>query len=251
MSELHTVPTTASRLPRNALLVGGGLALAGFGLAAGLMLRAPAEKPATAPVTASATTDAPLTAQPNAVPAQSAAPAPAPAVAPHKPAPVAAHSAPRHETTTARAPSGDRVESSGVREAGRVTAQACASCGVIESVTPVQQKGEGTGVGAVAGGVVGGALGNQMGHGNGRAAMTILGAIGGGLAGNEIEKRTRSETVYQVAVRMDDGSLRTITQRTAPTAGQRVTVQGQTIKALGSGNAGSAEPRLVQTGQGV
>jgi outer membrane lipoprotein SlyB len=249
MSETHTVPTHASRLPRNALLVGGGLALAGFGLAAGLMLRAPADQPAAAPATAAATANDPSTAPPNAAPTP--APAPAPATASRKPAPVAAHTAPRHDTSTARAPSNERVDANGVREANRVTAQACANCGVIESVTPVQQKGEGSGVGAVAGGVVGGALGNQMGHGNGRAAMTILGAIGGGLAGNEIEKRARSETVYQVAVRMDDGSLRTITQRTAATAGQRVTVQGQTIKALGSGNAGTAEPRLVQTSQGV
>ena len=104
----------------------------------------------------------------------------------------------------------------------------------------------------MAGGVVGGALGNQMGHGNGRAAMTILGAIGGGLAGNEIEKRTRSETVYQVRVRMDDGSVRTLTQQTAPAAGARVAVEGQTLRALGNAPATGNEPRLVHTNaQGV
>ena len=35
-------------------------------------------------------------------------------------------------------------------------------------------------MGAVAGGVLGAVLGNQVGHGNGRAAATLLGAVGGG-----------------------------------------------------------------------
>jgi outer membrane lipoprotein SlyB len=108
---------------------------------------------------------------------------------------------------------------------------ACSSCGVIESVTPFQQKGEGSGIGAVAGGVVGGVIGNQMGGGNGKKAMTVLGAIGGGMAGHEIEKRQRSTTLYSVKVRMEDGTLRTVTQSTAPTVGQKVTVDGSQIKA--------------------
>src|SRR5436190_154739 len=90
----------------------------------------------------------------------------------------------------------------------------CTQCGVIEGVREVQQKGTGTGLGAVGGAVVGGAVGNQIGKGSGRTAMTVLGAIGGGLAGNEVEKRVRSETVYEVRVRMDDGSVRTLTQKT-------------------------------------
>jgi outer membrane lipoprotein SlyB len=53
------------------------------------------------------------------------------------------------------------------------------------------------------------------------------------MAGHEIEKRQRATTVYQVKVRMDDGSTRTITQSTAPTVGQKVTVEGQQIKARG------------------
>lgn len=115
--------------------------------------------------------------------------------------------------------------------AGKTAAVSCASCGVVEAVTPVQQKGEGSGVGAVGGAVVGGLLGNQMGSGGGKKAMTVIGAVGGGLAGNEIEKRQRATTVYQVKVRMDDGSTRTVTQSTAPTVGQKVTVEGQQVKA--------------------
>jgi outer membrane lipoprotein SlyB len=113
----------------------------------------------------------------------------------------------------------------------RVAAAACATCGVVEAVTPFEQKGEGTGIGAVAGGVLGGVLGNQVGGGNGKKAMTVLGAVGGGMAGHEIEKRQRSTTQYSVKVRMEDGTLRTLTQATAPTVGQKVTVEGTQIKA--------------------
>lgn len=113
----------------------------------------------------------------------------------------------------------------------KVAAATCATCGVIESVTPFEKKGEGSGVGAVGGAVVGGLIGNQMGGGSGKKAMTVIGAVGGGLAGNEIEKRQKATTLYSVKVRMDDGSLRTVTQSTAPTVGQKVTVEGQQIKA--------------------
>jgi outer membrane lipoprotein SlyB len=109
----------------------------------------------------------------------------------------------------------------------------CTTCGVIEAVTPFKKKGEGSGIGAVAGGVVGGVLGNQVGGGNGRKAMTVLGAVGGGMAGHEIEKRQRSTTLYAVKVRMEDGSLRNVTQQTAPTVGQKVTLDGTQIKARG------------------
>lgn len=45
--------------------------------------------------------------------------------------------------------------------------------------------------------------------------MTVLGAIGGGFACNEVEKRVRTETVYDITVRMDDGSTRSF-RRTEP-----------------------------------
>lgn len=116
----------------------------------------------------------------------------------------------------------------------KTAAASCAHCGVVEAVTPVQKKGEGTGVGAVGGAVVGGLIGSQMGGGDGKKAMTVLGAVGGGMAGHEIEKRQRATTLYQVKVRMDDGTHRTVTQATAPTVGQKVTVEGSQLKARGA-----------------
>lgn len=121
----------------------------------------------------------------------------------------------------------------------------CNSCGVVEAVEPVQRQGEATGVGAVAGGVVGGAIGNRMGAGSGKTAMTVLGAIGaigGGLAGNAIEKRAKAETTYRVKVRMEDGSLRTLTRPQTVAVGSRVTVDGQTLKVTAPPPASGGSP---------
>ena len=113
---------------------------------------------------------------------------------------------------------------------GTTRAVVCASCGVVESVNAVQQKGQGSGIGVVAGGVAGGLLGNQIGGGNGKTAMTVLGAIGGGLAGNEVEKRVRTETAYDVTVRMDDGSTRSFRRAQAMAVGSAVVVDGDTLR---------------------
>jgi outer membrane lipoprotein SlyB len=77
-------------------------------------------------------------------------------------------------------------------------------------------------------------LGNQMGGGNGRTAMTVLGAVGGGMAGNEVEKRRNATTSYRVQVRTDSGELRTLEQHSAPTVGQRVRIEGGTLRPIAS-----------------
>lgn len=107
----------------------------------------------------------------------------------------------------------------------------CASCGTVESVTPVVRDGKGGPAGVIAGGVVGGLLGNQVGKGDGRVLGTVLGAAGGAWAGNTIEKKMKKETVYSVRVRMEDGSTRTIEQATAPAVGSKVTLDGSTLQA--------------------
>jgi outer membrane lipoprotein SlyB len=93
---------------------------------------------------------------------------------------------------------------------------------VVESVREVTDPGEAKGVGAVAGGVVGGVLGNKLGKGKG--LVTILGAAGGAFAGHQIEKHARGTKHWEVAVRLDDGSQRTLSSETEPVwhAGDRV-----------------------------
>ncbi|WP_295642231.1 glycine zipper 2TM domain-containing protein [uncultured Methylibium sp.] len=118
------------------------------------------------------------------------------------------------------------------RAAPKPVAATCAQCGVVESVQAVKLKGEASGVGAVAGGVLGGVVGNQFGKGNGRTAMTVLGAVGGGVAGHEVEKNVKAKTVFNVKLRMDDGTTRTVQQSQAPAVGARVQVEGSTLRAL-------------------
>lgn len=106
-------------------------------------------------------------------------------------------------------------------------APVCSTCGRVESVQAIQQAEPATGVGAVAGGVLGAVVGNQIGKGNGRTAATVLGAVGGGYVGHQVEQRTRTRTVYQVAVRMDDGSLRRFTRAQPPAVGTPIMLEGK------------------------
>ncbi len=118
---------------------------------------------------------------------------------------------------------------------------ACATCGRVESVQAVQQAAPATGVGAVAGGVLGAVVGNQVGKGSGRAAATVLGAVGGGYVGHKVEERTRTQTVYQVAVRMEDGSVRRFTRAQPPAVGTPVVLQGKGFR-VDDGATRAAEP---------
>ena len=175
-----------------------------------------------------------------------------PTAAPAKPAPVPAKKVvkPVPQPTPAPAPSVAGAAPAPAPTSASVAVVAapiCGNCGAIESVTPIERttKADGPGVGAVGGGVLGAVLGNQVGQGNGRTVATILGAIGGGLAGNAIEKNMKKETVYQVGVRMDDGSRRTIEVAQQPTVGSKVTVDGSTIRS-NEGGVYSAPAPVVQ-----
>ena len=164
-------------------------------------------------------------------------PGAAPAVTAAGPAPLATHSAGVAVASGSAATNGGP---SAIMENAPVVSQpvarpVCTNCGTIESVTPVERQGKGSGTGAVAGGVLGAVVGNQIGHGGGRTAATLLGALGGGFAGNAIEKNVRKETVYQVRVRMEDGSTRTVEQASLPAVGSRVTVDNGVLHSPSGG----------------
>ena len=114
-------------------------------------------------------------------------------------------------------------------------AEACADCGVVESIRAVEAKGQGSGLGAVAGGVVGGILGNQVGRGGGRTAATLVGAGAGAYAGHEIERNMNKSLSYQIRVRMNDGTSRTFYERSQPglSVGQKVRVTNNGVVAAG------------------
>lgn len=199
----------------------GALGVAVLALGALLYTKSQVPQPDAAPVAAPAAS-APVAATP-AVPA---APAQAPKVAaPRPPARSTAGTAPAVADQAAGAPAATPAP---VKEI-------CANCGTVTAVTPVEREGQPSGAGAVAGGVLGALVGQQFGSGSGKTATTVLGAVGGGVAGHEVEKRMKKVTVYQVQVRMDDGSSRTLEQASPASVGARVRVDGNTLQPL-SGN---------------
>ena len=107
----------------------------------------------------------------------------------------------------------------------------CYSCGTVESIREIEKPGDGSGLGAVGGAVGGAVLGRQFGNGRGKDLLSILGAVGGGYAGHQVEKNVRSVKSYEVQVRMEDGSLRAVSSPTQPNwrPGDRVRVDGGSI----------------------
>jgi outer membrane lipoprotein SlyB len=166
--------------------------------------------------------------QPQAAqPAQAQAPADAQTQQP-QPAPVAA------APTPAQAQYAQQQQQSGQYAQQPPPQPAyCASCGTVVAISAVRQEGHGTGVGAVGGAVVGGLVGNQFGGGVGRGAMTVLGAVGGGFAGNAVEKNIRSTTAYSVHVRLESGKNRYFTYHEAPPfqQGERVHIENGALVA--------------------
>ena len=72
------------------------------------------------------------------------------------------------------------------------------------------EQGRSSGLGAVIGGVAGAVVGRQIGGGSGRDAATVVGVLGGAVAGNEIEKN-RSANVresYRLSIQLDNGTSR-------------------------------------------
>jgi outer membrane lipoprotein SlyB len=123
------------------------------------------------------------------------------------------------------------IPSSFSKNAAEEAARACPDCGVVEAVRLVDLKGQSSGAGAVTGGIVGAVVGNQVGGGRGKTLATVAGAAGGAYVGNEVEKNVKKTTHYQVTVRMNDGSVRTITQRNDPGVhpGDSVRITGNTV----------------------
>jgi len=106
----------------------------------------------------------------------------------------------------------------------------CRDCGIVESMREIEKKGDATGVGAVAGGIGGLILGRQVGNGTGQRIAGVLGAAGGAYAGHQIEKNMKTAKSYEVYVRMEDGTYRTVPMATQPAfrTGDRVRlVNGQ------------------------
>jgi len=86
--------------------------------------------------------------------------------------------------------------------------QNVAQYGYVSGIEAVPVASRTSGGGALLGGVVGAVIGNQIGHGSGRAAATGVGAVGGALIGDSMERRNRNDgEIYRVSVRFDRGNV--------------------------------------------
>lgn len=112
------------------------------------------------------------------------------------------------------------------------TADLCDGCAIVDSVTSEKRKGEGGVVGKIGGAVVGGVLGHQVGGGTGKTLATIGGAAAGAYAGNEVQKRTSSKTVWTTRVTLKDGSQRSFETESDPgfKPGTVVRIDGSTLR---------------------
>jgi len=123
--------------------------------------------------------------------------------------------------------------SCGSQPAYEVTSAPVARTGTVESVREVVQNKDPSGAGMIIGGLVGGGLGSLVGGGTGRTVATVVGAVGGGYIGNQVEK-SQTQVVYQISVRYDDGTWATI-QQNSPMGlhvGDRVVVSDRGVELL-------------------
>lgn len=148
-------------------------------------------------------------------PATQPAPAPAPAVHPApKPAkkPVVRHTPPA-PAVAYNAPIPPLAQAPQTYEAPKPV-QKPGTYGVVESVKEVELKGDAKGIGAVGGALAGAVLGHNIGDHN--KIVTVLGAAGGGLLGNQIEKTVRTEKAWEMTVRYDDGTTQSFQSKEQP-----------------------------------
>jgi len=112
--------------------------------------------------------------------------------------------------------------------------------GVIEHIENVQiESNHHQGVGAVAGGLAGLGLGSLIGGGTGRDVAMVLGAVGGAVAGNEVQKKYDAPKPGQkIIVRTSSGVLVAVTQPTDP-----VLRTGQSVYIEGSGENARVRPQ--------
>jgi outer membrane lipoprotein SlyB len=88
-------------------------------------------------------------------------------------------------------------------------APVAARYGTVERIEVEDTQVHDSGAGALIGGLTGGVLGHQIGRGAGNAAATVLGAFGGAVVGDRVEKNqdaVQSGRRYRVIVRFDDGA---------------------------------------------
>jgi outer membrane lipoprotein SlyB len=115
----------------------------------------------------------------------------------------------------------------------QVSEQPAVRIGTVESITQDSVQNVNTAVGTIGGALIGGGLGSLIGGGRGQTVATVVGAVGGGYAGNQLSQRSQT-IVWRIGVRYDDGTYATVQQTVAPglRVGDRVRVTNSGIELL-------------------
>jgi outer membrane lipoprotein SlyB len=94
----------------------------------------------------------------------------------------------------------------------------CADCGIVTHINQVASgRTAPSATGAILGGLVGAVAGHEISDHTGgsrgnKNVAAAAGAVGGALAGNQIQKNVTSDT-FDISVRMDDGRTVVVNQR--------------------------------------
>ncbi len=112
----------------------------------------------------------------------------------------------------------------------RKRTSSCADCGTVLTTNRKDEKGSGT-AGTVVGGVGGAVAGNVIGH---NTTSTVLGGVGGAVAGNLIGKKLTRKKIWSVQVKMDNGSIQDVDFDSDPNfkQGERVRVSNGTLSRM-------------------
>jgi outer membrane lipoprotein SlyB len=102
----------------------------------------------------------------------------------------------------------------------------CAECGTVTNVKEVKKKGSSSGMGTLGGALIGGGLGYAVGGSGHRTAGTLVGAGGGALIGNTIERNASAGKTFKIDVRFDNGTTQTFHYDSMPgwSIGSRVRI---------------------------
>lgn len=105
-----------------------------------------------------------------------------------------------------------QTSSSAVYRSDQAQREQTVRMATVEAVRQVTIQRDSKGVGVVGGAVVGGLAGSSVGGGRGQDIATVLGAIGGMVAGQAIEEKANQRPGLEITVKYDSGETRIIVQ---------------------------------------
>lgn len=102
--------------------------------------------------------------------------------------------------------------SSAVYRSDQIQREQTVRMATVQAVRQVMIQRDSKGIGVVGGAVVGGIAGSGVGGGRGQDIATVLGAIGGMVAGQAIEEKANQRPGLEITVKYESGETRVIVQ---------------------------------------